>query len=179
MQISNSESVSRKENIISDLINHDIIVYPSIDVAYTPDTSVTTTSMSSKNGKNGATGFNILLVDDSDMIRKVVSKKLIRAGHLVELAQNGAVALNKVMNGYNDTSAKEGLLEKMEEDNSSIHAEGNKKDSCNNNRCSGNIYASLNDSQSVPGMDALLEKPFDLKKFDELMKKLLHKNSKK
>eukprot|EP01038_Epipyxis_sp_PR26KG_P015321 gene15321-20647_t len=87
--------------------------------------------------------LNILLTDDSEMILKVVSRKLIRAGHTVDLAENGAVAVNKIINNHFG-------------------------DGWNTNIDSSRKH--------IAGMDYLLEKPFDLDKFNQALEILKLRN---
>eukprot|EP01038_Epipyxis_sp_PR26KG_P006565 gene6565-9022_t len=48
-------------------------------------------------GNSSNNNLNVLLVEDSEMIRKVVSKKLINSGYNVDIAENGSIAVNKVI----------------------------------------------------------------------------------
>eukprot|EP01038_Epipyxis_sp_PR26KG_P014072 gene14072-18880_t len=88
-------------------------------------------------------GIRVLLVDDSDMIRKLVFKKLCGAGFNVDSAENGYVAVDKV-------------IKSMEENNNNAMV----MSSCDSN------------DQRFPDMDFMMDKPFDLIKFKELVSSL-------
>eukprot|EP01038_Epipyxis_sp_PR26KG_P004470 gene4470-6321_t len=200
--LESAKTVSKKEINFSSVISQQHNSHTDKDIKYNPNETSKTSDNNQVSVKNDLIhksvlpmkctgGWKILLVDDSEMIIKVVSKKLINAGHMIEVAENGAVALNKYMK----------IMDDIKEDNITCDAydvilidfqmpvmdgietvsrirEYEKSNQNNNIKhqliigCSGNIESDRSDTQ-YSEMDYLLEKPFDLMKFNAAMEMLL------
>eukprot|EP01038_Epipyxis_sp_PR26KG_P008811 gene8811-11896_t len=154
--------------------------------------------------ENAKNGIKVLLVDDSDMIRKIVSKKLLNAGYHVDCAENGSVAVNKVTKSMqsNRNSCEydviimdlqmpvmdglEATLRIREYEKSNLpEVKLNNPNNLNNNHyrvsdelgsnhiliigCSANVDSNNSNTQQYPGMDYMLEKPFNLNRFNEII----------
>eukprot|EP01038_Epipyxis_sp_PR26KG_P006763 gene6763-9265_t len=96
-------------------------------------------------------GLSVLLVDDSDMIRKIVTKKLTIAGYRVDTAENGSVAVNKVdiINGESKKISKSLII-----------------------GCSANVGSIDLKHESYHGIDYMLEKPFNIEHFIQISESL-------
>eukprot|EP01038_Epipyxis_sp_PR26KG_P011443 gene11443-15330_t len=138
-------------------------------------------------------GLNVLLVDDSDMIRKVVTKKLTKAGYNVDYAENGSVAVDKVIKSMqsNDAKCKYDLIimdlqmpvmdgleatRRIREYESSFFCNSINNNDNNQSQnmhaiiigCSANVDSSVSNLHQYPGMDFILDKPLDMNKLGGL-----------
>eukprot|EP01038_Epipyxis_sp_PR26KG_P006932 gene6932-9485_t len=132
--------------------------------------------------------LNILLVDDSEMIVKVVSKKLTRAGHCVDVAENGADAVIKFKEmeefAENDVNHKKYdiiLMDCFMPVMDGIEATTRIRDYERQNEtkrhqiiigCSANISMNERVNALYPDMDYLLLKPFDMIGFENAIEEL-------
>lgn len=69
---------------------------PNTSSAPIANTNTTNTTTNTTNATNGTRTMHFLLVDDSESILKITSMLLARAGHTVERAENGVIALDRI-----------------------------------------------------------------------------------
>eukprot|EP01031_Cornospumella_fuschlensis_P027793 gene27793-33568_t len=108
-RVQSMDSIGDVSNLQS--INADSILYPGASSPIRPDTNLSNQQISTTDPlgvdaastailptlsatHNAPTPFHILLVDDSPAVLKMMTMMLMRQGHLVTAAENGAVALD-------------------------------------------------------------------------------------
>ena len=145
---------------------------PQVEPACTAPTSATTKPMPEK-GEPRNRPLSILVADDNDINKKIVSRILSSRGHSVVLASNGVEAVNAYMRGRFDLVLMDVMMPEMSGTEAARIIRERRRSSDRQVPIVALTALDEGDKEMWQAvMDGYLAKPFELQKFDDLIAKV-------
>ncbi len=121
------------------------------------------------------TGLKLLVVEDNLLNQKLIFLHLKRHGFIIDFAENGKIALQKIDENSYDLVLMDLMMPIMDGLETSVKIRENEKSTNNHLKIIG-LTANTMDADREKclehGMDEYMAKPFDLDEFHKILKKL-------